>query len=88
LGALKPLDESISLELAREEEVPPYTFPKKKQRVSTYAKSKVAIARKKMNIKSMAWDANSLSTAWETQKKRSQLSSERIIKKSMDMEKL
>jgi hypothetical protein len=68
--------------------VTPKTFPKKKHKVSAYAKSRVAIARKKIKISRTAWIANNLSTAWVKQKKRSQLSSDKIIRNRMELEKL
>ena len=68
--------------------VVPKTFPKKKHKVRAYAKSKVAIARKKMKISSTACTANVLRTACVKQKKRSQLNSDKIIRNKTELEKL
>lgn len=68
--------------------VTPKTFPKKKQRVSAYAKSNVAMDKKKINTKSTACTAKVFSTACVKQKNKSQLSSDKIIKNKIELEKL
>lgn len=67
--------------------VTPKTFPKKKHKVKAYAKSKVAIAKKKIKIKSTACTAKAFKTAWLKQKNKSQLSSDKIIKNKTELEK-
>ena len=68
--------------------VAPKTFPKKKHKESTYARSRVAIARKNIKISKTIWTANAFKTACVKQKKNSQLSSDKIIRNRMELEKL
>ena len=72
----------------KEFDVVPKSFPKKKQTARTYDKSSVAIAKKKIKTTKTDWTAKSLIRLCVKQKKRSQLSSERMIKKRMEVEKV